>query len=60
MQVENSIPNFRERGLEAGIPGNDREREFPLTPDWYPLKRMDLYSDVDFPRLFSSTLSWEP
>ena len=32
MQVENSIHNFRERELEAGIPGNDREREFPLTP----------------------------
>ena len=29
---EKSIPNFREREWEAGIPGNGREREFPLTP----------------------------
>ena len=29
---EKSIPNFRERELEASIPGNGREREFPLTP----------------------------
>ena len=26
------IPNFREREWEADIPGNGREREFPLTP----------------------------
>ena len=32
MQMENSIPNFRERELEAGIPGIDWEWEFPLTP----------------------------
>ena len=30
MQVKNSIPNFRERELEAGILGNGWEREFPL------------------------------
>ena len=30
---EKIIPNFREREWEAGIPGNGREREFPLTPD---------------------------
>ena len=29
---EKIIPNFRERESEAGIPGNGREREFPLTP----------------------------
>ena len=29
---EKIIPNFREREWEAGIPGNGREREFPLTP----------------------------
>ena len=32
MRWENSFPNFRERELEANIPGNDWEREFPLTP----------------------------
>ena len=35
---EKIIPNFRERESEAGIPGNGREREFPLTPaSTYPL-----------------------
>ena len=29
---EKLIPNFREREWKAGIPGNGREREFPLTP----------------------------
>ena len=29
---EKIIPNFREREWEAGIPGNVREPEFPLTP----------------------------
>ena len=29
---EKIIPNFWEREWEAGIPGNGREREFPLTP----------------------------
>ena len=29
---EKIIPNFREREWEVGIPGNGREREFPLTP----------------------------
>ena len=29
---EKTIPNFREREWEASIPGNGREREFPLTP----------------------------
>ena len=29
---EKIIPNFREREWEASIPGNGREREFPLTP----------------------------
>ena len=28
---EKSIPNFREQDWKAGIPGNGREREFPLT-----------------------------
>ena len=32
MGIENCIPNFWEREWEAGIPGNGREREFPLTP----------------------------
>ena len=30
---EKLIPKFWEREREAGIPGNGREREFPLTPD---------------------------
>ena len=30
---EKSIPNFREREWEAGIPGNGQEREFLLTPE---------------------------
>ena len=47
MQMENSIPIFGNgnasgkfhsrlsgRELEAGIPGNSREREFSLTPGW--------------------------
>ena len=29
---EKTIPSFREREWEASIPGNGREREFPLTP----------------------------
>jgi len=29
---EKIIPNFCERESEAGIPGNCRERELPLTP----------------------------
>ena len=29
---EKLIPKFWEREREAGIPGNGREREFPLTP----------------------------
>ena len=29
---EKIIPNFREQEWEAGIPGNGRKREFPLTP----------------------------
>ena len=31
MGVENSIPAFREREWEAGIPENCWEQEFPLT-----------------------------
>ena len=31
--MKKSIPKVRERELEASILGNDREREFPLTPD---------------------------
>ena len=30
---EKLIPKLWEREWEAGIPGNGREREFPLTPD---------------------------
>ena len=30
---EKIIPNFREREWDVVIPGNGREREFPLTPD---------------------------
>ena len=33
MRNEKTIPNFREREWEASIPGNGREREFPLTPE---------------------------
>ena len=29
---EEVIPNFWQRECEAGIPGNGREQEFPLTP----------------------------
>ena len=31
--TEKLIPKLWEREWEAGIPGNGREREFPLTPD---------------------------
>ena len=31
--MKKSIPKVRERESEASILGNDREREFPLTPD---------------------------
>ena len=38
---EKIIPNFRERESEAGIPGNGREREFPLTPaHWITFYRL--------------------
>ena len=30
--MKKSIPKFRERESKAFILGNDREREFPLTP----------------------------
>ena len=30
--MKKSIPKIRERESEASILGNDREREFPLTP----------------------------
>ena len=30
--MKKSIPKVRERESEASILGNDREREFPLTP----------------------------
>ena len=33
---EKLIPKLWEREWEAGIPGNGREREFPLTPDLQP------------------------
>jgi len=33
---EKLIPKLWEREWEAGIPGNGREREFPLTPDPRP------------------------
>ena len=33
---EKLIPKFWEREWEAGIPGNGREREFPLTPEAGP------------------------
>ena len=36
---EKTIPNFREREWEASIPGNGREREFPLTPAFRGHKR---------------------
>ena len=32
---EKLIPKLWEREWEAGIPGNGREREFPLTPAWH-------------------------
>ena len=32
--MKKSIPKVRERESEASILGNDREREFPLTPAW--------------------------
>ena len=36
---EKLIPKVWEREWEAGIPGNGREREFPLTPETsYPAK----------------------
>ena len=38
---EKIIPNFREREWDAGIPGNCREREFPLTPEVDGLGWMD-------------------
>ena len=41
---EKTIPNFREREWEASIPGNGREREFPLTPG--PL-RSSSYQRID-------------
>ena len=31
--MKKSIPKVRERESEASILGNDREREFPLTPE---------------------------
>ena len=43
---EKIIPNFRERESEAGIPGNGREREFPLTP------APGLAKDHTFPNFF--------
>ena len=33
--MKKSIPIIRERESEAFILGNGREREFPLTPDFY-------------------------
>ena len=37
---EKLIPKLWEREWEAGIPGNGREREFPLTPDLSPNKNV--------------------
>ena len=34
---EKLIPKLWEREWEAGIPGNGREREFPLTPALCPM-----------------------
>ena len=39
---EKIIPNFREREWEASIPGNGREREFPLTPAPRPSSRASI------------------
>ena len=36
--MKKSIPKVRERESEASILGNDREREFPLTPVFDILK----------------------
>ena len=33
--MKKSIPKVRERESEASILGNDREREFPLTPETF-------------------------
>ena len=32
MGLNNCVPDFQERELKAGIPGNGRTREFPFTP----------------------------
>ena len=52
---EKSIPKVRERDSEASILGNDREREFPLTPDfveslifWVPGGKLYL-QDICYP-----------
>ena len=37
---EKLIPKLWEREWEAGIPGNGREREFPLTPGTAPGKTL--------------------
>ena len=44
--MKKSIPKVRERESEAFILGNDREREFPLTPDPTPEERDPLYAGV--------------
>ena len=40
---EKLIPKLWEREWEAGIPGNGREREFPLTPAVYALLSQNLF-----------------
>ena len=40
--MKKSIPKVRERESEASILGNDREREFPLTPDFTSMLKKDI------------------
>ena len=42
--MKKSIPKVRERESEASILGNDREREFPLTPGSNQLLTLDSYT----------------
>ena len=69
MGMKNCIPNFWEWEWEAGIPGNGREREFPLIPDpshssyrcvsdllWEGLNKKSVVKDHTFHLFFYWTL----
>ena len=55
--MKKSIPKVRERESEASILGNDREREFPLTPVRLPIGKLPCC--VVFSCMLTKQLCWE-